>query len=51
VQRDDRCEIAVKGNDAGRWRSKGVVLWLGRGCKREMWLSGGESAKIEMILL
>jgi hypothetical protein len=30
VQRDDGCEIAMKGNDSGGWSYDGVVLWLGR---------------------
>jgi hypothetical protein len=43
VQRDDKREMAVKGNDGGGWTSDDVVLWLGRGGKMEMWFSGGES--------
>jgi hypothetical protein len=30
VWRDDECETAIKENDDSRWRSDGVVLWLGR---------------------
>jgi hypothetical protein len=30
VQRDDGCEMTVKGNDCGRWSSDGMVHWLDR---------------------
>jgi hypothetical protein len=30
VWRDDECETTMKENDDSRWRSDGVVLWLGR---------------------
>jgi hypothetical protein len=30
VERNDRCEIAVKENNDDRWSSNDVVLWLGR---------------------
>jgi hypothetical protein len=36
VQRDDRREIVMKGNDGDEWNSDGMVLWLGRRQNRDV---------------
>jgi hypothetical protein len=40
VQRDDRRETVIKGNDGDRWNSDGVVLCLARRQNEDMieWL-------------